>query len=94
MNEDRGNWHDWIGLFLKIWDRYTMNKTYDAMWMNLICRIAYKDTSGVVDWAHYYPLILTKVLNTLKVPVGNTRGDATFSKFTVILFTTIVCLLS
>lgn len=55
-----------------------MDKTYDGMWMSILSRIALKDTSGKVDWAFYYPRLITRTLNSLRLPVGNTSGEPTF----------------
>ena len=55
-----------------------MDKIYDGMWMCILSRIALKDTSGRVDWAYYYPKLITKTISSLRLPVGNTSGEPTF----------------
>ena len=65
-------WKLWFDEFMGIWLSFASVSSCESDMISLFSRLAL-DNIGLVDWTPYIPIIFTKFLRNLRLPVGKKR---------------------
>lgn len=74
-----GEWGLWMQEWMHIWGSVVHSRYWQALWINLIARLAKHDVHGLVDWPSLMPEIWSRFMWVFSVPVGTASSSIPFS---------------
>lgn len=76
-----GDWGTWAKEWMPMWGSVMHSHYWQALWINLIARLAKHDVHGLVDWASLMPEIWNRFMWVFSVPVGTASASVPLASY-------------